>query len=178
GLTYEFGPEGATFEPPITITFTFVPAELPEGVSEEDLFVAVWDEDAGAWVEVEGAIIDLVTGTVTIQVGHFSKYAVFVRVEPVPVPTVISAPPEPAEPVVEEPVVEEPVVEPVVEEPVVEEPVVEEPVVVEPKVEEPVVVEPVVEEGVNWSVLGGIIGGVVVLAAAFYFFWWRRRAYD
>ncbi len=30
GLVYDFGPEGATFEPPITVTFAYDPDEVPE----------------------------------------------------------------------------------------------------------------------------------------------------
>ena len=153
GLTYDIFPDGATFDEPVTITLTYDPDELPEGVNEEDLVIAVWDEDAGEWVELD-TIVDPETNTISIQQTHFSKYAIFARVAEV----------EP--PVVEEPVVEEPVVE----EPVVEEPVVEEPVVEEPVVEEPVVEEPAA--GLWWI---WIIVGVVVVGGGVYWFVIRPR---
>ncbi|GAI46454.1 unnamed protein product, partial [marine sediment metagenome] len=58
GLTYELGPDGATFDPPITLTFTYDPDEIPAGVSEEDLVIAIWDADAGVWIELEGCTVD------------------------------------------------------------------------------------------------------------------------
>ncbi|MFC1906218.1 helix-turn-helix domain-containing protein, partial [Chloroflexota bacterium] len=66
GLTYDFGPDGATFDEPITLTFTYDPDNLPEGVSEEDLVVAVWDGDAvpPQWVELP-SVVDPVTYTIT-----------------------------------------------------------------------------------------------------------------
>ena len=50
GLVYDFEPDGATFEPAITLTFHYDPDELPEGVSEGNLSLAVWDEDSGTWL--------------------------------------------------------------------------------------------------------------------------------
>ncbi len=32
GLVYDFGPNGATFDPPITLTITYDPALIPEGL--------------------------------------------------------------------------------------------------------------------------------------------------
>jgi len=170
GLAYDFGPDCATFDPPITLTFTYDPDSLPEGVSEEDLVIAYYDTVTGEWVSLV-CVVDAENNTVTALVGHFT---IFTLIATLP-PPVEEEPPvvvEEEEPVVEE---EEPtVVEE--EEPVVEE---EEPTVVEE--EEPVVVEE--EElpeaaGVNWPVVGGIIGGVVVVAGLIGFLWYRRRAYS
>ncbi|GAJ04256.1 unnamed protein product, partial [marine sediment metagenome] len=36
GLAYDFGPDGATFDPPITFTWSYDPDALPEDVAEED----------------------------------------------------------------------------------------------------------------------------------------------
>jgi len=52
GLAYDFGPDGATFDPPITLTRSYDPDALPEGVDEEDLVLAHYDEEAGEWVEL------------------------------------------------------------------------------------------------------------------------------
>ena len=91
GLVYDFGPEGATFAPPITLTFAYDPDEVPEGAG---LVVMEWDEDADAWVEVkaEDYTVDTETNTITLSVGGFSKYAIIARAAPVPLP----APPVPA----------------------------------------------------------------------------------
>ena len=74
GLVYDFGPEGATFEPPITIEYTYDPDEVPEGVAEEDLVIAYYDEDAGEWVECE-CTCDPETHCVTACVCHFTTFA-------------------------------------------------------------------------------------------------------
>jgi len=172
GLVYDFGPDGATFEDAIILTFTYDPDSLPEGVSEEDLVIAYFID--GEWIELE-SVVDTETKTVTASVSHFTTFALIGTP-----PTVVEEEP----PVVkEEPVVAEKEEEPAVveEEPAVEEE--EEPAVVEEEVE-PVPVEEEVEEipeapaGINWPVVGGIIGGVVLLVGWLIFLFWRRRAYN
>ncbi len=76
GLTYDFKPDGATFEPPITVNFTYDPAEIPEGVSEEDLVIAVWDEDAGKWVKLESCTVDPETNIIAAPVSHFTAFTI------------------------------------------------------------------------------------------------------
>jgi len=73
GVAYDFGPEGATFEPPATLTFTYDPDEIP---ADTEPVVMEWDADANAWVEVEDYTIE--NGTITVSVSGFSKYAIFV----------------------------------------------------------------------------------------------------
>lgn len=81
GLTYDFGPDGATFDPPITLTFTYDPADIPEGVAEEDLVIAWYDEASGEWVELEGCVVDPETNTITAPVSHFTAFgAMFIPV--------------------------------------------------------------------------------------------------
>ncbi len=82
GLTYDLGPSGATFDPPITVTFTYDPDEIPEGVNEEDLVIAVWDEDAGKWVDLEDCTVDTATHTISAPVDHFSKFTVLSYTRP------------------------------------------------------------------------------------------------
>jgi hypothetical protein len=82
GLTYDMGPEGAIFDPPITLTFTYDPGDIPEGVNEEDLVIAVWDEDTSDWTTLEGAIVDPVTHTITAPVSHFSVCAILAYTSP------------------------------------------------------------------------------------------------
>jgi len=75
GLTYDLGPDGATFDPPITITFTYDPALIPAGVVEENLVIAIWDEEAGEWVNLVSTV-DPITNTITALVGHFTAFTV------------------------------------------------------------------------------------------------------
>jgi len=74
GLAYSFGPAGATFDPPITLEFTYDPDTIPEGVNEENLVVAYYDEDAEEWVELE-CTVDPETHTITACVAHFTTFA-------------------------------------------------------------------------------------------------------
>jgi len=81
GLVYDFGPDGATFEPPITLTFTYDPALIPEGVLEENLVIAIWDAEAGEWVNLV-SIVDPVTNTIRAPVSHFTAFTVLAYTRP------------------------------------------------------------------------------------------------
>jgi len=81
GLVYDFGPDGATFEPPITLTFTYDPAEIPEGVAEEDLVAAYYDEEAGEWVECEYTC-DPETHCIMAYICHFTAFSVLAYTRP------------------------------------------------------------------------------------------------
>jgi len=90
GLTYDLGPDGATFDPPIALTFTYDRDALPEGVAEEDLVLAYYDEESGEWVELVG-VVDTENNTITASVPHFTTFAVIGRTPPEEeeVPTVV-----------------------------------------------------------------------------------------
>ncbi|MDD5082422.1 MAG: choice-of-anchor D domain-containing protein [Dehalococcoidales bacterium] len=81
GLAYAFGPAGATFAPPFTLSFQYDPEALPEGVAAEDLVLAFYDEAAGEWVELE-CTVDTETHTVTALVSHFTDFALLGKVVP------------------------------------------------------------------------------------------------
>ena len=91
GLAYDFGPDGATFDPAITLEYTYDPADIPEGVAEEDLVIAYYDQAAGEWVELEGYVVDTENNTITAPVSHFTTFAVIARAPAAP-----EAPPAPA----------------------------------------------------------------------------------
>jgi len=90
GLAYDFGPDGATFSPPITIEFTVDPATLPPDVALEDLVIAYYDETLvpPAWVELP-TTFDPATNTLMADVSHFTAFAIITVVPAV-------APPAPA----------------------------------------------------------------------------------
>ncbi len=94
GPQYEFGPEGATFDRPVTLTFVYDPEDIPERASEEDLVITLWDKDAGRWVELEGCTVDTVNNTISVPVTHFSRYTIISPVPPPPPP-----PPAPSAPI-------------------------------------------------------------------------------
>jgi len=111
GLTYNFEPSGTNFEPPITMTWTYDPESLPEGITEDSLVLAFYDEIAGEWIELE-CVVDTVNNTITAQVSHFTEFAVIVRLlaieepvttAPAPIPTsptVVTPPSAPTSPTV------------------------------------------------------------------------------
>jgi len=90
GLTYDIGPDDATFDPPITLTLTYDPEALPAGVTESTLTIAYWDSTQ--WVSLESTV-DTTANTVTAEVSHLSKYAVIGRIFTPPTPPAV---PEPA----------------------------------------------------------------------------------
>lgn len=100
GLSYEFGPDGATFDQPVTITLSYNPGSIPQGVNAGNLFIAVWDTLSGQWLPVAGSTVDAGTKTVSVPVAHFSRYTVLSPAPPPPPPPVASPPdeeePEPA----------------------------------------------------------------------------------
>jgi hypothetical protein len=73
-----FGPEGATFDPAITLTFSFKTTDLPAGVAEQDLYVVYWD--GTKWAKVKSTL-NATTHNMAAQLTHFSTYAL---VEPTP----------------------------------------------------------------------------------------------
>jgi len=81
GLAYNFEPDGATFNPAITMVFTYDPDDIPEGVAEKDLVIAFYDEYAGKWVELI-CTVDTANNTITAYVDHFTTFAVLGAVKP------------------------------------------------------------------------------------------------
>lgn len=75
GLAFNFGPEGATFDPGITLEFTYDPAELPEGVAEADLVIAYYDATAGEWVTCD-CTCDPEANSITACICHFTTFAI------------------------------------------------------------------------------------------------------
>lgn len=76
GLTYKLGPKGATFDPSITVTFTYDPSLIPEGVNPENLVLAMWNEDTEEWVVLEGITVDVDNHTINSSVTHFTPFAI------------------------------------------------------------------------------------------------------
>jgi len=153
GLAYDFGPDGATFKPPVTITWSYDPDDLPDDVDEKDLVVAFYDEAEGKWVEFK-CEVDTVNNVITVSVPHFTTFAVIGRVAPPAAPALAPAPPAPPAPAPPAP-----------------------PTVAPPEAP-PVVPPPAAAPPFNWPLIGGAIAaGVIVVGLLIYFLWWRRRAY-
>jgi hypothetical protein len=80
GLSYDLGPSGATFDPPISLTFNYDESQIPAGAAEENLVIATWED--GEWVELEGSTVDPDNNTITAPVSHFSIFTVIAHTTP------------------------------------------------------------------------------------------------
>ncbi len=102
GLTYDIGPEKATFEPPITLTLHYdevpvadsmawdvncdgsvnvadiVKVTSPDwkGVTEEDFKIAYFDTSKNEWAILENSVADIAENTVTARVRHFTQFTI------------------------------------------------------------------------------------------------------
>jgi hypothetical protein len=76
GEEVEFGPDGLSFNAPVTLTLPYDPARAAAvGVDEKKLLVYWWDASAGAWTPMPSQV-DRAARVVTAQTTHFSGYQV------------------------------------------------------------------------------------------------------
>lgn len=80
---YTFGPDNANFSPALTVTIKYNLSDIPEGVSESSLYIALLE--GSNWTELPSTV-NTQNKTVTAQVSHFSTYAVIGKVAPTPTP--------------------------------------------------------------------------------------------
>ncbi|MBA7466756.1 hypothetical protein ES707_01946 [subsurface metagenome] len=71
----EFRPEGATFDPSATLIISYDTDDIPDGYKEENLVMAMWDEEAEEWIILD-SVVDLLANTITIKVRHLSIFAI------------------------------------------------------------------------------------------------------
>lgn len=84
GLTYDLQPDGATFDPPITLTFTYNPKWIPAGLGPEKLTIGYYNATTKQWVMLDAAdiTIDPATNTVSAKISHFTYYSVMAHAAP------------------------------------------------------------------------------------------------
>jgi alpha-tubulin suppressor-like RCC1 family protein len=87
--SYDLGPNGATFNPPLTLIFKYVKANLPASMDENSLYIALYD--GTQWVRVAGAI-NTAAGTLSAPIDHFSRYALLGNVIASPTPATTPSP--------------------------------------------------------------------------------------
>lgn len=83
GQACDFSPRGATFNPPMTLNWSYTPESLPRYVAEESLAVGYFDTGNGSWVKLAGDV-DTAAGKVTARIGHFTTFALIGEVVPPP----------------------------------------------------------------------------------------------
>ncbi len=97
GIAYDFGPSGAIFTPPITMTISYNPANIPTGVPETSLVVVFYNTTTNQWVVLPGSVDNSVAHTITVPVSHFTLFTVMTPTpspspSPSPTPTVSPSP--------------------------------------------------------------------------------------
>jgi hypothetical protein len=79
-LTYDIGPNGATFNPPALLTFNYSDSQVPAGVAEENLLFVTWQD--GQWIELEGGVVDAANNIVTVPISHLTAFTVIAYTTP------------------------------------------------------------------------------------------------
>ena len=95
GVTYDLRPEGATFDPPLMLTISYDPQELPEKVRDSDVYVAPYDEASG-WGRWSYKNVDTSNNRVTTQISSLGRFAVLAPMLPVPSQATPAAPAQPS----------------------------------------------------------------------------------
>ncbi|MGB5502966.1 MAG: CHRD domain-containing protein [Polyangiales bacterium] len=73
GTPYAFGPEGITFNEPVTVTVSYTDADIPDGASDESILIAK-QYNGYFWRGVTNSIVDSNAKTVSALVTGFSTY--------------------------------------------------------------------------------------------------------
>jgi uncharacterized delta-60 repeat protein len=80
---YDFGPDGATFGAPVTLTLEYDEADLPAGVDEaSDLFILGTSDATGELVPIAGSAVDAAANTVSAPIDGFSTFAIAISCSP------------------------------------------------------------------------------------------------
>jgi hypothetical protein len=87
GLVYDLSPEGATFDPPISLSINYDPRAIPAGVDQNNLAIAYWSQVSLKWEKLSESNVDSAKHQVSVSLNHFSKYTIVVDQ---PGPAVIS----------------------------------------------------------------------------------------
>jgi hypothetical protein len=77
GHAYDCLPDGATFQPFMTLTFEYAQADVPEEVNELDLVLAYWDGEE--WINLS-TTVNAAANTATANVAHFTPFAILAYV--------------------------------------------------------------------------------------------------
>ena len=75
-MAYDFGPEGAKFQPPITLTLIYDPTILSGGITGQSLGIAWWD--GTSWID-QACELNIAANSISTRVSHFSLYALVVN---------------------------------------------------------------------------------------------------
>ena len=71
----EFGPGGATFDKPVTITYQYDTSVLPKGFKAQNLVFKYYDTSTSEWYPCDFNV-DAQNNSITARISHFSSYAI------------------------------------------------------------------------------------------------------
>lgn len=92
GDVYSLGPQDAILDPPLKLTISYDPQEIPEGVCECAISIMSYDEGSG-WGDSHYSKVDTEHHRVTTQVNRFTRFAVITPLKAAsPTPTVTITP--------------------------------------------------------------------------------------
>ena len=81
GSVYDITPEGANFEPAISLIMSYTDDQIPDGLAEKNLIVGTFDRITGEWQTIPSST-NPVDNTVTANLEHFSTYALLAFTRP------------------------------------------------------------------------------------------------
>jgi hypothetical protein len=83
---YTFGPAGLEFITPVTVTFQYTENDLAGGsIDPATLRVYIYRPESGLW-DLVGGDVDTMAMTITVQLDHFSTYAILGEPPATPTP--------------------------------------------------------------------------------------------
>ena len=74
GVPYQLEPDGATFGRPVSLAWNYSSYAIPEGLAEENMVLAIYDENDDKWQELEFET-NFEENLVTAYIDHFSTFA-------------------------------------------------------------------------------------------------------
>ena len=78
GKAYDFSPGGATFDPYLKLTLAYEEEDIPEELTEDDLYIAYYNTD---WIPIN-SIIDIERNRISVDVTHFTLFAIIAKAPP------------------------------------------------------------------------------------------------
>jgi hypothetical protein len=82
GQAYDISPDGATFDPYLKLTLAYKEEDIPEGIKEENLYIAYYNTE---WVPLE-SIVDAEENKISAELTHFTIFAIMAQLPPTPPP--------------------------------------------------------------------------------------------
>jgi hypothetical protein len=81
GTAYAFRPAGAKFAPSLSLTLGYADNDVPQYVSEEDIYIAYYDATAESWVPLTSQV-NTQNNRISAPVRHFTTFAIMGEVIP------------------------------------------------------------------------------------------------